>query len=273
MFAGGEKHRITTLVEHRREHFSFDSIFLFGPDLDAARAGYARTNTGVAGEYVLDLLATGTTISAALRQDFNEPFQDEFTWRFYAVAEGRADRRTAAREHRARRHQSELHRAVRLPHQHASCRNPDLIPESSIGWDVGWEQTFWNGRVVVDVTYFNARLENEIVFGVAAVVQSSVRNLDGTSTRQGVETTAQVPAVRLAHPRRHLHLHGRARRQGHPGNPPSAPCGVRFGDRSVRSGPRQGDGQCRLQRQDARYDLHLPVLDHHAQRLHAGRRA
>ena len=80
---GGEKHRITGLVENRREHFSFfDSIFLFGPDLDAARNGYTRTSTGVGGEYVLDLLATGTTVSAAVRQDFNEPFEDELTWRF-----------------------------------------------------------------------------------------------------------------------------------------------------------------------------------------------
>ena len=41
--------------------------------------------------------------------------------------------------------------------------NPNLMPESSVGWDAGWEQTFWNGRVVVDVTYFNSRLEHEIV--------------------------------------------------------------------------------------------------------------
>ena len=82
MFAGGERHRLTGLVENRREKFSFDSIFLFGPDLDAARNGYKRTSTGVGGEYMLDLLATGTTISSAVRQDFNDPFKDELTWRF-----------------------------------------------------------------------------------------------------------------------------------------------------------------------------------------------
>ena len=42
--AGGEKHRITGLLENRREQFSFDSIFLFGPDLDAARNGYTRSH-------------------------------------------------------------------------------------------------------------------------------------------------------------------------------------------------------------------------------------
>jgi len=113
--------------EHRREQFSFDSIFLFGPDLDAARNGRTRTTTGVAGEYVLDLLATGTTASAAVRQDFNDPFKDELTWRFSLVAESGADRRTAAHQRRARRHQSKLHRAVRLLTS-SFVPNPDLVP-------------------------------------------------------------------------------------------------------------------------------------------------
>ena len=70
--AGGEKHTITGLVENCREYFNFDSIFLFGPDLDAAHNGHTRTTNSVGGEYVLDLLRTGTTISIAQRQDFNE---------------------------------------------------------------------------------------------------------------------------------------------------------------------------------------------------------
>src|SRR5439155_15525283 len=84
-FAGGEKHTISGLLENRREHFSFDSSILqfFTPaDIEAARNGYSRTTNSVGGEYVLDLLRTGTTISVAQRQDFNEPFQDEYTWRY-----------------------------------------------------------------------------------------------------------------------------------------------------------------------------------------------
>ena len=190
MFAGGERHRLTGLVENRREKFSFDSIFLFGPDLDAARNGYKRTSTGVGGEYVLDLLATGTTISSAVRQDFNEPFKDELTWRFslsqkFAPIGGRLH--------------TSVGRAVTNPGfieqfgflTSTFVPNPNLVPESSIGWDAGWEQTFWNGRVVVDVTYFNSRLENEIVLVSLPLFKSSVRNLTGTSTREGVETAAK----------------------------------------------------------------------------------
>jgi vitamin B12 transporter len=187
---GGEKHRITGLVENRREHFSFDSSFLFGTDLDAAHNGYSRTTNSVGGEYVLDLLRTGTTISIAQRQDFNEPFKDEYTWR-YSLSQKLGP--TGARIH------SSIGRGVTNPsfiEQYGFListfvPNPNLVPESSVGWDAGWEQTLWNGRVVVDVTYFNSRLQHEIVLVSLPSFKSSVRNLDGESTRQGVETTGK----------------------------------------------------------------------------------
>jgi vitamin B12 transporter len=191
---GGEKHRITGLVENRREHFSFDSIFFFTQaDADAAHNGYSRTTNSIGGEYVLDLLRTGTTISIAQRQDFNEPFKDEYTWR-YSLSQKFGE--TGARVH------SSIGRGVTNPsfiEQYGFLTsffvpNPNLVPESSVGWDAGWEQTLWNGRVVVDVTYFNSRLQHEIV-PISVLVnnqnKSSVRNLDGESTRQGVETTAK----------------------------------------------------------------------------------
>lgn len=191
---GGEKHRITGFVENRQEQFSFFSNFLFGTDLDAARNGYKRTSTGVGGEYVIDLLRTGTTISAAIRQDFNEPFKDELTWRLtlsqkFLPIDGRLH--------------ASVGRGVTNPSfieqygfiSSSFVPNTNLVPESSIGWDAGWEQTFWNGRVVVDVTYFNSRLENEIVSVSLPSFRSSVRNLDGTSTRQGVETTGKFRPV------------------------------------------------------------------------------
>jgi vitamin B12 transporter len=189
--AGGEKHRLTGFVENRREQFSFDSSFLFGADLDAARNGYTRTSTGVGGEYVLDLLATGTTVSAAVRQDFNEPFKDELTWR-YSLSQKIAP--IGGRLH------TSVGRGVTNPSFieqfgfiiSTFVPNANLVPESSIGWDAGWEQTFWNGRAVVDVTYFNSRLENEIVLISLPSFKSSVANLTGSSTRQGIETTAKI---------------------------------------------------------------------------------
>ena len=80
------------------------------------------------------------------RQDFNEPFQDEFTWRF-SVSQQVAP--IGGRLH------SSIGRAVTNPsfiEQFGFLTSTfipirSLVPESSIGWDVGWEQMFWNGRV------------------------------------------------------------------------------------------------------------------------------
>ncbi len=189
--AGGEKHRITGLVENRREQFSSDSFFLFGADLDAARNGHTRTTNSVGGEYVLDLLRTGTTISIAQRQDFNEPFEDEYTWR-YSLSQKLG--MSGARLH------SSIGRGVTNPSfieqfgfiVSSFQPNPSLVPESSIGWDAGLEQTFWSGRVVLDATYFNSRLEHEIVLKSLPNFKTTVDNLAGTSTRQGVEVTGKV---------------------------------------------------------------------------------
>jgi vitamin B12 transporter len=69
--------------------------------------------------------------------------------------------------------------------------NPDLQPEESKSWEVGIDQTFFEGGVVVGLTYFNARLENEI-YGFAfdpITFAYTAENLDGTSDRQGLEAT------------------------------------------------------------------------------------
>jgi vitamin B12 transporter len=190
---GGEKHTITGLLENRREYFNFDSSFLFGPDLDAAHAGHTRTTNSVGGEYVLDLLRSGTTISIAQRQDFNEPFQDEYTWR-YSIAQKIAP--VSGRLH------ASVGRGVTNPsfiEQYGFVTsffqpNANLVPESSIGWDAGYEQTLWDGRVILDATYFNSRLQNEIVSTSVLVNgqnKSSVDNLAGASTRQGIEVTGK----------------------------------------------------------------------------------
>jgi vitamin B12 transporter len=129
-----------------------------------------------------------------VRQDFNEPFRDELTWR-YTLSQKAAP--IGGRLH------ASIGRGVTNPSfieqfgflTSTFVPNPNLVPESSIGWDAGWEQTFWNGRAVIDVTYFSSRLENEIVTISLPSFRSSVRNLDGTSTRQGVEVTTKFRPV------------------------------------------------------------------------------
>lgn len=60
--------------------------------------------------------------------------------------------------------------------------NPDLKPEESRGWDAGIEQTLWDSRLILDLTYFDADLEDEI-----QNLFPSVANGDGDSERKGVE--------------------------------------------------------------------------------------
>jgi vitamin B12 transporter len=65
--------------------------------------------------------------------------------------------------------------------------NPDLKPESAKGWDLGVEQKFADGRALVDLTYFNSTLHDEIV----SCYPSSC-NDTGESTREGMELYARL---------------------------------------------------------------------------------
>lgn len=71
--------------------------------------------------------------------------------------------------------------------------NPNLVPEESFGWDTGVEVTLAKGRVVVDVTWFQADLENKISSNPGAIfgVDPSLINLPGISNRQGLEVAAR----------------------------------------------------------------------------------
>ncbi len=78
--------------------------------------------------------------------------------------------------------------------------NPDLVPEESTGWDIGIEQSFFKDRLVIDATYFNANLENEIStsFAVAddgSFISTPINGV-GESERQGVEVTVTAQILR-----------------------------------------------------------------------------
>lgn len=75
--------------------------------------------------------------------------------------------------------------------------NPGLKPESSFGWDIGVEQSFLEDRLVVDVTYFNQDLKDEITYDDMSTPNTFI-NQSGSSTRNGVEVSATFePTDRL----------------------------------------------------------------------------
>src|SRR5690606_28504718 len=74
--------------------------------------------------------------------------------------------------------------------------NPDLTPEKSFGWDIGVEKAFWDDRLVLDVTYFNQTLEDDIVtLYPAPNFISTAINENANSARQGVEIAASLAAT------------------------------------------------------------------------------
>jgi vitamin B12 transporter len=75
--------------------------------------------------------------------------------------------------------------------------NPALKPETSLGWDFGVEQSFWNGQLIGDVTYFATDFEDKITLVTppgGAFISTPV-NVPGVSPRRGVEVTARLTPV------------------------------------------------------------------------------
>ena len=141
-----------------------------------------RDRTGLAFEHIMHF-ATGLTISGAVRHDFHDVFQDFTSWRIA----GSQKFATGTRLH------SSVGTGITLPTFFQQfgfgltfIGNPNLKPETSLGWDVGIEQTFLNGLFIADVTYFSIDADNAIAgFGNTAI------NNAGVSQRRGVELSGK----------------------------------------------------------------------------------
>jgi vitamin B12 transporter len=77
-----------------------------------------------------------------------------------------------------------------IPSQYTG--NPDLTPAKSLGWDIGVEQSFFDERLVLDVTYFHQDLTDEITTVATPDFRYKPVNQAGKSRRQGVEVAATV---------------------------------------------------------------------------------
>jgi vitamin B12 transporter len=177
------KHTITGLVERKNESFEFASAFSEG----AAK----RQQTGFAAEYRVELL-NRLTLTGNVRHDDNSTFADADTWRG-AAAYTVPDWGT--------RFHASYGKGIKNPdffelygYTLSFHGNPNLKPEESLGWDAGVEQKFWDGKIVTDVTYFEADLTDNITGAGLSVV-----NLAGKSQRQGIETQITLkPAAGLS---------------------------------------------------------------------------
>ena len=184
------RHSFTGLIGTEAERFTSKSDFGSG-------AG-ERSQVAYAGEWRGEF-ADRLFLTAGIRRDDNDNFQDFTTWRLAASL--------ALREVGLRPHAS-VGTAVKLPTMFEQfgtiatfVPNPNLAPEESFGWDAGLELTLLKGRAFLDITYFNADLTNKI-FGSEVIPPDpndpngqpkfTAVNLPGESTRQGVEIAARV---------------------------------------------------------------------------------
>jgi vitamin B12 transporter len=192
---GGERHTVTLATDYQREFLTIDAAsFVFDPSAGAFwAAGAKRTRTGLAGEYAVDL-PFGLTVTGAVRHDWNSGFAQATTWR--TTASQRLPT-TGTRLH------GSVGTGITNPNfieqfgffPSLFIGNPALKPERSMGWDIGIEQSFWDGRLIGDVTYFATDFEDKITLVSTPTFISTPINFPGTSPRRGVEVTARLNPV------------------------------------------------------------------------------
>ncbi len=172
-----------------------DHTFVFGADYEkvsgqstpTTSGSLLRSQQGFYGNYQLEALDDSLTLTMGVRYDKADAIPGKLTYRstigYYLDDTG-----------------TRLHASYGTGFKLPSAKQVqggynNLDPESSRGYDFGVEQTFWEDRVVVDVTAFNTRIRDEVICtGMAPTGQYVYENLGSTRT-YGVETSVSVEAT------------------------------------------------------------------------------
>ncbi len=139
----------------------------------------------------------GFAANASLRQDVNDDqFDDATTWRVGAAYGFDFGGRARASVGRGVKNPTFTELFGFFPGSFIG--NPDLKPETSLGWEIGWDQRV--GAFDGSVTYFAAELEDEIFTDFTPSFEATPDNRTGESERSGVEaelTWAASETVRV----------------------------------------------------------------------------
>lgn len=146
---------------------------------------YERDTTALALEY-LGNLDHDIDLQAGIRRDLNDGFKDATSWNLSAgwQVPGQAIRLRAAAG-RAVVNPDMFQQFGYIPGTYQG--NPDLRPERSLGYELGADLSFAGGAGSLGATAFHSEVE-DLITGSG---ETSV-NLDGTSTRKGLEVTASM---------------------------------------------------------------------------------
>jgi vitamin B12 transporter len=180
------EHQTLTIAADRQSETLVEIPNFFGPLPE-------RQRKGIGGEYTIDL-PVALTLTGAVRRENNSGFGYITTWRTSASQKLFTDTRLHGSVGTGATRPALIDQFGFFPGFFIG--NPQLRPESSFGWDAGWEQTWLGGAVVTDVTYFNVRFTDKIIsvpFGLRGTLTET--NAPGVSPRQGVETTVKINPV------------------------------------------------------------------------------
>ena len=173
-------HQLTAGYEWQRETFTPSHL----------TETFSRNAHSLIGEYRGEFFDQ-LYLNGGLRKDWNDSFKDATTWTVSAAWQiPDADTRLHASVGTAVTNPTFYEQFGYFPGTFIG--NAGLKPEESLGWDIGVEKSFFDGGLVVDVTYFNQDLKNEIATVYDADFRSTAVNRNGKSLRQGVEVAATV---------------------------------------------------------------------------------
>jgi vitamin B12 transporter len=131
------------------------------------------------------------TLTASARHDDNDGrFDDATTWRAGAAWNATDDAKIRASFGTGVKNPTFTELFGFFPDSFIG--NPNLKPEKSQSWELGWDQDF--GSVQTSLTYFSAELEDEI-FTQFIGFSASPANRAGESERSGVEAAIQWQAT------------------------------------------------------------------------------
>lgn len=160
-------HELTLLGELEREEYEFAG----DPDIPNI------DNYGLVADYRFN--QNNLTFTASARHDINDVFADATTWRVGAGYKFEWDGRLRGSIGTGVKNPTLIELFGFFPESRFTG-NPDLQPETSLGFSVGYEQSFGDFDFAID--YFRSELEEEIT-GFA----NTVINLEEKSTREGFE--------------------------------------------------------------------------------------
>jgi len=182
--SGGTMQRLTGAIDYERETYQNTD-----PTGFADTSTHGAINYGYVAEYEA-VFDERLSVGAAARYDENYRFENAFTYRLQASY--RFD--NGLRPHAA------VGTGIKAPTIYelygytsgpvSFAGNPNLKPERSESWEAGFSQNLFGRMAVFDITYFNARLKDEIVVDfLPPTFAASPRNATLASPRDGIETS------------------------------------------------------------------------------------